>query len=134
MRLLQNKLVRFGIVGGGTALTYVLLYLMFLAAGMPQIAANGIAFLLAVMLQYAGQASFTFGRQLNDRIQIIRFAVMVCLGFASSALMTAVLPDLIGLPDWAAAALVTVYLPVQNYIFMTLWVFAAPLSRTEITS
>jgi len=59
---------------------------------------------------------------------------MVCLGFASSALITAVLPALIGVPDWAAAALVTVCLPVQNYIFMTLWVFAAPFSRTEITS
>jgi putative flippase GtrA len=134
MRILQSKLVRFGIVGGGTALAYVALYMTFLAIGMPQIAANGTAFLLAVMLQYAGQASFTFGRQLNDRIQIVRFAVMVCLGFASSALITAVLPALIGVPDWAAAALVTVCLPVQNYIFMTLWVFAAPFSRTEITS
>lgn len=133
MRLLQHKLVRFAIIGGGTALAYIALYLAFLAAGLPQVVANAIAFGLAVTLQYAGQASFTFGRQLNDRAQIIRFAAMVSLGFIGSALITALLPALTGLPDWAAAAVVTIYLPVQNYIFMTLWVFAAPLSRTEIT-
>lgn len=133
MRLVQHKLVRFAIIGGGTALAYIVLYLALLAMGLPQIAANGIAFLIAVILQYAGQASFTFGRQLNDRAQIVRFAVMVCLGFVSSALITAIIPAMTGLPDWAAAAIVTVYLPVQNYIFMTLWVFAAPFSRTEIT-
>jgi putative flippase GtrA len=126
MQILQHKLIRFGIVGGGTALAYVLLYLTFLAADLPQVLANGLAFLLAVMLQYVGQAAFTFGRQLNDFGQILRFVVMVGLGFASSALT--------GTPDWTAAAIVTVYLPVQNYIFMTLWVFASPFSKTEITS
>ncbi|MBQ0805492.1 MULTISPECIES: GtrA family protein [unclassified Sulfitobacter] len=134
MQILQHKLIRFGIVGGGTALAYVLLYLTFLAADLPQVLANGLAFLLAVMLQYVGQAAFTFGRQLNDFGQILRFVVMVGLGFASSALITAVLPAMTGTPDWTAAAIVTVYLPVQNYIFMTLWVFASPFSKTEITS
>jgi putative flippase GtrA len=134
MQLLQHKLVRFGIVGGGTALAYVLLYLTFLAVDLPQVLANGLAFLMAVMLQYVGQAAFTFGRQLNHRGQILRFAAMVVLGFGSSALITAVLPTMTGMSDWAAAAIVTVYLPIQNFIFMTLWVFASHHSETEITS
>jgi putative flippase GtrA len=132
--IFQHKLFRFCLVGGGTALVYVLLYLAFLAADVPQVFANGFAFGLAVMLQYAGQAAFTFGRQLNDFGQILRFAVMVILGFVSSALITSVMPVLTGLPDWAAAAIAATYLPVQNFILMTLWVFAVPFSRTEITS
>ncbi len=134
MQVMRHKLVRFCVVGGGTALVYVLLYLGFLAAALPQVLANGFAFVMAVMLQYAGQAAFTFGRQLNDLGQILRFTVMVVLGFVSSALITSILPTMIGLPDWAAAVIVAIYLPVQNFVFMTLWVFALPFSRTEITS
>jgi putative flippase GtrA len=134
MRIFQHKLVRFCLVGGSTALVYVLLYLAFLAADVPQVFANGFAFGLAVMLQYAGQAAFTFGRQLNDLGQVLRFAVMVVLGFVSSALITSVVPSLTGLPDWAAAAIAATYLPVQNFVFMALWVFAVPFSRMEITS
>lgn len=132
MGLLGHKLVRFGIVGGGTALAYVLLYLMFLEMGVAQVAANGIAFLLAVLLQYAGQAAFTFGQPLKDRSQISRFCVMVGLGFVSSAVITGPIAMMSGLSAWAAAAIVMVVLPVQNYIFMTLWVFASPISKTEI--
>lgn len=133
MSILRHKLVRFAIVGGGTALAYVLLYLAFLAFGLGQMLANGMAFLLAIVLQYAGQARFTFGQPLNNRAQIIRFCVMVGLGFVTSALITGPIAPLAGLPDWAAALVVTITLPVQNYVFMTLWVFAVPASRREIT-
>ena len=132
MGLLRHKLVRFAIVGGGTALAYILLYMAFLAVGLPQVVANGVAFLLAVILQYAGQAAFTFGQPLQDRKQISRFCVMVGLGFVSSALITGPISLMVGLTPWVAAAIVTVLLPIQNYIFMTLWVFVSPISKTEI--
>lgn len=132
MDLLNHKIVRFFVVGGGTALAYVLLYLGFLALDVVQVAANGIAFLLAVVLQYAGQSVFTFGQPLKNYNQICRFCVMVGLGFVASAIITGPIALMSGLTAWAAAAIVTVLLPVQNYIFMTLWVFAAPISRTEI--
>ncbi len=133
MSVLRYKSVRFALVGGSTALAYVLLYLAFLAFGFAQGLANGTAFLLAILLQYAGQARFTFGQPLNNRAQIIRFFVMVGLGFVTSSLITGPIATLAGLPNWAAALIVTITLPVQNYIFMTLWVFASPVSRTEIT-
>ena len=132
MRLLQHKLIRFAVIGAGVAGAYVLLYLGLLATGLPQAIANGLAFLLAVMLQYVGQAAFTFKQQLNDGAQIIRFAAMVALGFFTSALITGPVAAATGLADWIAAATVTVILPVQNFVFMKFWVFASPRSKTEI--
>lgn len=122
--------VRFALIGGLVALTYFLLYLGFLQLGMTRGIANGLAFLLAVCLQYAGQAGFTFGKRLDDPLQILRFMVMVGLGLVVSGLITGVIPPAFGLADWIAAATVTVVLPVQNYIFMTVWVFAEQ-QRTE---
>jgi len=123
-----HQMIRFGIVGLAVALTYIFLYLTFLAAGAPQIFANGAAFFLAIVLQYTAQAAFTFQRSLADRTQIIRFSVMVSLGFVTSALITGPIASWTGLADWTAAFAVILLLPVQNYILLSLWVFAAPSS------
>ncbi len=122
------QLVRFALVGVTVAALYVGLYLAFLRLGLPQVAANALAFLIAVAVQYIGQAAFTFERRLNDRPQMIRFAAMIALGLAMSALITG---HGLGLPDWAAAVFVTLWLPIQNYLFMTLWVFVSPQPTTD---
>ena len=115
MRLSRSaRLLRFALVGGGVAVLYILLYLTFLRIGLPQVAANAAAFLLAVLVQYAGQAGFTFGKRLGDARQILRFCIMVALGLITSALITGPLAGPVGLTDWLAAALVTVLLPVQT--------------------
>tara|TARA_R110002049_G_scaffold44333_6_gene130168 strand:- start:25620 stop:26012 length:393 start_codon:yes stop_codon:yes gene_type:complete len=129
MHRYRDTILRFALVGGLVAASYVLLYLTFLAIGLTQVVANAAAFLLAVVLQYAGQAAFTFERRLLDRAQMLRFAVMIGLGFVTSAVITGVIAPEIGLAPWAAATAVTILLPVQNYVFMTLWVFAAPRAQ-----
>ncbi|WP_299780887.1 GtrA family protein [uncultured Roseobacter sp.] len=116
--------LRFALIGGLVALVYFLLYLGFLQLGMARGFANGLAFLLAICLQYVGQAGFTFGKRLDDPQQVLRFVVMVGLGFVASGLITGVIGPALGIADWVAAATVTVVLPVQNYILMTIWVFA----------
>ena len=122
------QLLRFALVGGLVALAYVAGYLLLLALSVPQMLANGAAFLAAVALQYVGQAGFTFRRKLADRAQVLRFIVMIGLGLMTAALITGWLAAPLGLPDWAAALAVALILPVQNYIFMTLWVFTKPRS------
>lgn len=117
--------VRFALIGGLVALAYLLLYLALLSLGLPRGAANGLAFALAICLQYVGQAGFTFGKRLDDLRQMQRFAVMVGFGFVTSAILTGVIGPAAGWADWVAAASVTALLPVQNFILMTLWVFAA---------
>lgn len=123
-----KQLIRFGTVGVAVALTYIGLYLTLVSAGMSHFVANGMAFSQAVVLQYACQAAFTFHKPLADKTQILRFAAMISLGYVTSALITGPVATALSLPPWQAAVAVTVILPVQNYILMSLWVFAAPSS------
>ncbi|MDX5403636.1 MAG: GtrA family protein [Rhodobacterales bacterium] len=124
------QLLRFALVGGLVALAYVAGYLLLLALSVPQMLANGAAFLGAVALQYLGQAGFTFRRRIADRAQVLRFIVMIALGLVTATLITAWLAAPLGLSDGMAALAVALILPVQNYIFMTLWVFSK--SRTSV--
>ncbi|WP_102108100.1 GtrA family protein [Oceaniglobus roseus] len=117
-------LLRFALVGAAVAGSYVLLYLAFQAAGLDRAAANALAFALAVVLQYLGQARLTYRRRLADGGQIGRFALMIGCGFATSALVTGILGPRLGLSDALSAAAVALLLPVQNFLLMTLWVFS----------
>lgn len=124
------QLLRFALVGGLVALAYVAGYLLLLALSVPQMLANGAAFLGAVALQYLGQAGFTFRRKIADRAQVLRFIVMIGLGLVTATAITGWLAAPLGLSDAGAALAVALILPVQNYIFMTLWVFSK--SRSSV--
>ncbi|WP_386176377.1 GtrA family protein [Sulfitobacter sp. R86518] len=134
MRIFDYKCARFGVVGAATALSYMALYPAFLAAGVSQPGANAVAFFLAIVLQYIGHALFTFRRRLINRSQITKFSIMVSCGFGVSMLVTGPVAVALGMPAWAAALAVALYLPVQNYILMTLWVFVLPHPKTEYIS
>jgi len=121
-----ERIFSFALIGVGVAVLYVVLYLAFLRSGLVQGAANALAFGIAVTVQYAGQARFTFHRQLNDPPQILRFGLMIAGGFFTSALITGIVASHFMLATWIAAIAVTVILPIQNFIFMTLWVFSSP--------
>ncbi len=118
------RIMRFAIIGVAIAVLYLLFYLAFLRLGMSLMVANALAFAIAVAAQYAGHALFTFERQLADPAQILRFGVMTGCGFATSALVTGLLTPMLVLEPWVAAVVVMLVLPVQNFIVMTLWVFA----------
>jgi len=117
-------MIRFACVGASVAALYIVLYLLFLHVGWAQWIANGVAFLLAVAVQYVGQAGITFKARINDRAQVLRFAVMIGLGLLTSAGITGLLAPMMGLADWLAAGIVTLVLPIQNYVILSRWVFA----------
>ena len=125
-----NRLVSFGCVGATVAVIYVLLYLAFLSIGIPQIFANAFAFLIAVAVQYVGQAAFTFGKNLSNAHQMTRFAAMIGIGLVTSAVFTGIVGPILHMPEWVAAACVTVILPIQNYLIMTRWVFSTEMENS----
>lgn len=129
----QKELLRFGVVGVSVALFYIALYLGLLHVGVPQVLANALAFGSAIAVQYAGQARFTFRRPLREPGQALRFGVMTGLGFVTSAVITGILGPVMGVSEGVAALAVILWLPLQNYIFMKLWVFAGPISGQEMT-
>ncbi len=123
--------LRFALVGAAVAAIYVGLYLLFLAIGLPRTVSNAAAFLIAVGLQYVGQAGFAFRVPLKDGLQALRFALMIGLGLITSTVITGLIGPALDLPNWIAALAVTVVLPLQNYVIMTRWVFTRGHDRME---
>lgn len=130
----RSVILRFACVGVAVAGLYVGLYLALQGLGLPQAVANALAFGGAVLVQYAGQARFTFGQRMADTAQIARFGVMIALGFVTSAVVTGVIAPQMGLADWLAAVAVTLILPIQNFVLMTLWVFSGQRLQGSSTS
>jgi len=120
----RGIMLRFAVVGAGVAAFYVLLYLGFQSIGLGQPLANALAFLMAVTGQYVAQTTWTFRRPLTLPNQISRFVVTISLGLVVSALITGALGPALGWADWVSAAVVTVVLPVQNFLFFRNWVFS----------
>ncbi|UWR63820.1 GtrA family protein [Phaeobacter inhibens] len=119
-----GQLIRFAIVGVSVAAVYVLLFLAFLQIGLVAWGANALAFGLAVLAQYVGQTVWTFRQKLARQGQAMRFGCTVGLGFVTSALLTGMIGPMLGWSDWMAATIAALLLPVQNYIFFKIWVYA----------
>ena len=126
------QLARFALVGTTVALVYVAGYLLLLEVGINQRLTNALAYLIAISAQYLGQAAYTFGKPINDSAQIGRFVVMTGLGFLTSAI-TGQIGTFLNASNWAAAVVVILILPIQNYIIMTLWVFSKSPKTNGIT-
>ena len=119
----MGRLCRFVLIGAGIAAFYAVLYLAFLRLSLGQVVANALAFGIAVTVQYAGQAHFTFRRDINNPSQMFRFGIMIAGGLFTSSLVTGLLAPYLRLPPSIAAVAVTLILPIQNLILMYLWVF-----------
>lgn len=117
--------VRFAIVGVAVALLYLCLYTGLVGLGLTRLSANTAAFLIAVMAQYLGQTLFTFRAPLALPMQMARFVATVSCGMIVSALVTSAIAPALGWPEWLSALAVTLILPVQNYILLTIWVYRA---------
>lgn len=117
-------LIRFAIVGVTVAALYVMLYVGFLSLGLAIWAANALAFGIAVLVQYVGQTAWTFRQQLGKPDQMLRFGCTIAFGFLTSVFLTGGLGPFLGWQDWISASVVAVVLPVQNYVFFRIWVYA----------
>ncbi len=127
----RGTIIRFAIVGTGVAACYFLLYLLFLELGLQQAGANTLAFMIAVTTQYIAQTMWTFRRPLGVPDQIVRFLVAIGCGYVVSLAITGYLGPGLGWPDWLSGGVVTVVLPVQNYLFFRTWVFVEKGRRSR---
>ena len=127
-------LIRFASVGLGVAALYVFAFLALLELGLGKLHANLIAFALAITVQYIGQAAFTFRKPLDDHAQMLRFLSMIAAGFFSASLITGAIGPVLSISDLAAAVCVTLFLPIQNFFIMKLWVFTQNPKADEVPS
>lgn len=124
-------LIRFGMVGVTVAASYALAYhVQFTLIGMGRFAANLIAFVLAIVLQYLLHATFTFkDRRVADGRQVMRFGTTVFAGYVISVVVTSILVPRGVLGEAVGTAVVVLLLPVVNLIVMGLWVFGERATR-----
>lgn len=126
------RIVRFSLTGLSVAALYVMGFVSLVGAGVPTVAANTIAFLLAVLFQYVAQTSWTFRKPLKDRVQGFRFVITVGLGIIYSSVISSLVGPSIAWPHWFAASLVAVTLPIINYCVFRFWVFTKNNEVEEI--
>ena len=128
MRLFADKTqgMRFVFVGLAVASLYVVLYALLESLGVPHATANVVAFLSAILFQYAAQTLWTFKKRLDERGQWLRFIVMISVGLVFSTWVTSSAAPNLGLKPLIAAGIVAVSLPAINFILMRFWVYKPP--------
>ena len=121
--LLARRWMRFCIVGGAASLVYFGCGLFFVnLLGLPVLAGNALAYLVAFVVSYLGQCLWTFRAEGSHRAMLPRFAATQALGLALNSgiiwlLMAAGMSYAVAM--WVAIAAV----PVAVYFICKLWVF-----------
>ena len=115
--------MRFCIVGGAATLVYYFSGLFFVSLlGLPVLAGNALAYLVAFVVSYLGQCLWTFRAEGSHRAMLPRFAATQALGLALNSgiiwlLMAVGMSYAVAM--WVAIAAV----PVAVYFICKLWVF-----------
>lgn len=122
-RVELRRVLRFALVGVSVAALYALLFFVARGLGLVPWAANFLAFGLAVAFQYVAQTLFTFRAALKTRGQLPKFLLTIGLGLGISTLITAAIGPALDWPEPISVLVVTVVLPVTNFLLFRLWVY-----------
>lgn len=120
--------VRFGLVGLLATAIHLSVVWWLIAAKIPALPANLIAFLSAFVVSFIGHYHWSFRSRAHPARALARFFViagMVLL--ANSTLLTLLLRA--GWPSTVAAFTAAAMVPVLNYLAGRLWVFRDPLQE-----
>lgn len=119
-----GRLFRFGIVGivatlvyaGATLFAIEILHLApVLSSIVGQLTATGVS--------YFGHSMFSFAVQADHKTYLSRFLVILLLTFALNASVTWLLSDVLQISHRISVAVVTVLIPLVNFVCNRYWVF-----------
>jgi putative flippase GtrA len=122
--LLDKRIVRFVVVGGGAAGSYFVLSYLFVRAGLPPFVGSAIGYIIAFFCAYLAQRSWTFGgtHAHGDAFPRYLAAQLACAVLAGAVAHIAVFE--LGAPPSVMAALSTAVSSVASYVLSSRWVFA----------
>jgi putative flippase GtrA len=129
---LALQYARFGTVGIAAAAIHILMFTASIElGGLPPLAANFVAFGVAVVVSFFGHFRWTFrdhtagdgwGRQC---VAFSRFVVVALTGLALNSLAVYVVVNLLAWPYYYAIVLMIAFVPLVVFALNKFWAFAA---------
>lgn len=118
---LQQRWIRFGLVGLAASASYFLLGLLFVNLwGLPTMAGNTLAYVLSFVVSYLGQSVWTFQSTDSHRDTLPKFAMAQVIGLAINSCVVKACMRL-GYP--VAMLMAIAVTPAAVYIICKYWVF-----------
>lgn len=130
-----QQIIVFAMLGICVNLIYGALFLTIVWAVPEQrVGASTVAYVTACLFQYVANAKLTFGREVWNVGQALRYGLAVLIGYVVSTLfLTWIVPPL-GIPDIVALLIVAVSLPILNFITFSVWVYRSRRDDRRPTS
>ncbi len=126
------KLFRFAIAGGLSTLLYMIFaFTLGAVFSMKFIYIHVAAFALAVPFSYFLQSGFTFQYKGSHKKSSWRFLMTTLTAFIVTTLVSFVLVDIWGMPQWIGIVTVAFIVPIISFISMRYWVFVDTRQTTE---
>ncbi|MFW2828876.1 GtrA family protein [Sphingomonas sp. ID0503] len=126
-RALLWQIVRYGITGlGVTVFAAAVYWLLAALAGVPEQAANFIAWCLSVVIGFTFHSRFTFrshGSRTNPNARRFRFLVVAVFGLGLNALWVWLMVHRLGGAEWWPIPLMVFATPVIVFPLNRRWVF-----------
>jgi putative flippase GtrA len=125
-----RRFARFCAVGGANTFVHMAVaWLLVSAAGLPLLPSNAVAFLVANMVSFLMNATFTFGMSLQWRRYPAFLGVSMTALVASTLLVA--LTDHAGVHYLVGIAAAAVLSAVVGFVLSNRWVFRAPARTLE---
>src|SRR5688572_20981874 len=119
-----GRIFRFGIVGiAATAVYAVTTLLAVEIAGLRPVLASIVGQVAAAGVSYFGHAIYSFTVELDHRTYLWRFLIIAALTFGMNVLVTWLLTDVVEMSYRTVLVIVTIMIPVTNYLCNRFWVF-----------
>lgn len=121
------QLLQFVLVGGTAAATHLAVVGLLVALlGMPPLAANVLAFLVAFVVSYNGHALFTFSAAGARGWPVVaRFFAVACLSFVANELLYYIALNWLHWHYFWSLAAVLVLVAVGTFVMSKFWAFKA---------
>lgn len=121
------QLLQFVLVGGTAAATHLAVVgLLVVLLGMPPLAANVLAFLVAFVVSYNGHALFTFSAARARGWPVVaRFFAVACLSFVANELLYYIALNWLHWHYFWSLAAVLVLVAIGTFVISKFWVFKA---------
>jgi putative flippase GtrA len=124
------RIARFGVIGVGATLVYLgassILCEIF---GFPAVTASAIGQAISALVSYFGHATYSFRVDSNHSFYLVRFSIILALTFAMNVVITWVFTSELQISPQITFVVVTILIPIANYVGNRLWVFHLGIDR-----